>query len=262
MTQTQDDMAGKVAIVTGGSGGIGQATAALLLARGANVMLAARNADKLSAAAEELGGGEQLAHRVCDIGDEAQVRALIEATTEKFSQLDILIANAGTEGTVKPLLDLTLEEFSTVQRINIDGTFLCIKHGAQAMLERGAGGAIVATGSVASVVGVPGLGAYAPSKHAIAGLVQVAALELAESGVRINAVAPAPIDNAMMRSIEGMVAPPEARAEAEAGFAALNPMKRYGKNEEVAAAIAFLASDAASFVNGAVLPVDGGFLAA
>ena len=96
----------------------------------------------------------------------------------------------------------------------------------------------------------------------IVAAVQVAALELAEAGVRVNAVAPAPIDNAMMRSIESMVAPPEAQAEAQAGFAALNPMKRYGKNEEVAQAIAFLASDAASFINGAVLPVDGGFLAA
>ena len=255
------DFSGKVAIVTGGSGGIGQAAAKILLDGGAQVMLAARDESKLAKAVEQLGSGAHIRHRATDISDEAAVSDLIAATVKTFGKLDILIANAGTEGAVKPLLDLTLEEFSTVQRINIDGTFLCMKHGAKAMLETG-GGAIVATGSVASVVGVPGLGAYAPSKHAIAGLVQVAALELAEAGVRVNAVAPAPIDNAMMRSIESMVAPPEAQAEAQAGFAALNPMKRYGKNEEVAQAIAFLASDAASFINGAVLPVDGGFLAA
>lgn len=251
----------KVAIVTGGSGGIGQATAKLLLDGGAKVMLAARNTGKLKQAVDELGGGSSLAHHAADISHEADVEALVEATTATFGALDILIANAGNEGTVKPMLELTLDEFSTVQRINIDGTFLCIKHAATAMLASG-GGAIVATGSVASLVGVPGLAAYAASKHAIAGLVQVAALELAESGIRINAVAPAPIDNAMMRSIESMVAPPEARAEAEAGFAALNPMKRYGTNDEVAHAIAFLVSDAAAFINGAILPVDGGFLAA
>lgn len=261
MTQT-NDMSEKVAIITGGSGGIGQATAALLHARGASVMLAARDAGKLQAAADGLGSAERIAHRVCNIADETQVSELIAATIDRFGKLDIFVANAGTEGTVKPLLDLTLEEFSSVQRINIDGTFLSIKHAAKAMIASGSGGAIVATGSVASLVGVPGLGAYAPSKHAIAGLVQVAALELAQQGVRINAVAPAPIDNAMMRTIESMVAPPEARADAEAGFAALNPMNRYGTNQEVAAAIAFLASDAASFINGAVLPVDGGFLSA
>ena len=255
------DFSGKVAIITGGSGGIGLATAKILAKGGAKVMLAARDEAKLADAVKTLGGGDNIRYSATDIGDEAAVSDLIAATVAAFGKLDILIANAGTEGTVKPLLDLSLKEFSTVQRINIDGTFLCIKHGAKAMLKSG-GGAIVATGSVASMVGVPGLGAYAPSKHAIGGLVQVAALELAEAGVRVNAVAPAPIDNAMMRSIESMVAPPEAQSEAQAGFAALNPMKRYGKNEEVAQAIAFLASDAASFINGAVLPVDGGFLAA
>lgn len=256
------ELAGKVAIVTGGSGGIGLATARLLRQGGAKVMLAARREHALTDAVQALGEGPDLAYRITDIASEEEVRALIAATVSTFGLLDILIANAGSEGTVKLLLDLSLEEFSSVQRINIDGTFLCLKHGAKAMLDAGRGGSIVVTGSVASLVGVQGLGAYAPSKHAIIGLVQVAALELAEAGIRVNAVAPAPIDNAMTRSIESMVAPPEAQADAQAGFAALNPMKRYGRNEEVAHAIAFLASDAASFINGAVLPVDGGFLAA
>ncbi len=255
------DFTGKTAIVTGGSGGIGLAVARVLLDGGANVMLAARDAGKLADAAAQLHGGDAVQHQVTDISSEEAVKALVAATKSAFGQVDIFVANAGTEGTVKPLLDLELEEFSSVQRINVDGTFLCIKHGALAMLDSG-GGAIVVTGSVASMVGVPGLGAYTPSKHAVAGLVQVAALELAEAGVRVNAVAPAPIDNAMMRKIESMVAPPEAQAAAQAGFEALIPMKRYGKNEEVAQAVAFLASDAASFVNGAILPVDGGFLAA
>ncbi len=256
------DFKGKVAIVTGGSGGIGAATARILLDGGASVMIAARNEQQLEQAAGALRGGDRLAHQPVDIADEGQVIELFRQAVTRFGHVDILVANAGSEGVVKPLLDLTLSEFSAVQRTNIDGTFLCIKHGAKAMLENGnGGGAIVVTGSVASLVGVQGLGAYAPSKHAIIGLVQVAALELAQTGIRVNAVAPAPIDNKMMRKIEGMVAPPEAQAQAQAGFAALNPMNRYGRNEEVAQAISFLASDAASFINGAILPVDGGFTA-
>lgn len=196
-----------------------------------------------------------------DIADETHVDAAVTETVKRFGRLDVLVANAGCEGSVKPLLELSAEEFAEVQRINVVGTFLCLKRAAQEMIRTG-GGSIVATGSVASVVGVPGLGAYAASKHAIAGLVKVAALELAAFGIRVNAVAPAPIDNEMMRSIESQVAPPEAQEQAKASFAALNAMKRYGLNEEVANAILFLASSESSFVNGVVLPVDGGFLSA
>lgn len=140
------------------------------------------------------------------------------------------------------------------------GTWLAIKHAAPAIIARG-GGAIVYTSSVAGSVGVADIGAYAASKHAINGLVHVAALELATSGVRVNAVAPAPIDNAMMASIEAQACPADPSL-ARAGFSGLIAMGRYGTNEEVANVVAFLASDEARYCTGGIYPVDGGFLAA
>ena len=172
--------------------------------------------------------------------------------------MDILFCNAGFEGSIKPLLDIEQDEFDAVQNTNIRGTWLTMKHYIRHML--GNGGSVIVTSSVTGKVGVPGLGAYAASKHAIVGLVEVAALELAEQGVRVNAIAPAPIDNAMMRSIEKQAAPGAPHAAKEA-FESLIAMKRYGTDDEVASMVAFLASDDASFCTGGVYPIDGGFLA-
>jgi NAD(P)-dependent dehydrogenase (short-subunit alcohol dehydrogenase family) len=147
-----------------------------------------------------------------------------------------------------------------VQQVNVRGTWLAIKHAAPAMIESG-GGSIVCTSSVAGSVGVAGLAAYSSSKHAINGLVHVAALEFAKLGVRVNAVAPAPIDNAMMASIEKQASPDDPSL-ARQGFSGLIAMGRYGTNEEVANMVAFLASDEAIYCTGSIYPVDGGFLAA
>lgn len=253
-------LAGKVAIITGATGGIGSATARKFLEEGAQLMLAGRDAARLAAAADALGPPDRVAIFAGQPADEVDVAALIVATTARFGALHVFIANAGSEGKVLPITHTSLEDFEGVQRTNVNSVFLAIKHAAPAIQGAG-GGAIIALSSVAGEVGVAGIGAYAASKHAIAGLVRVAALELAATGVRVNAVAPAPIDNAMMQSIEGQASPADPGL-ARAGFTALIAMGRYGTDDEVANLIAFLASDEASYCTGGNYAVDGGFLAA
>jgi NAD(P)-dependent dehydrogenase (short-subunit alcohol dehydrogenase family) len=260
MESVMGRLQGKVAIITGASGGIGAASAAKMLAEGAHLMLAGRERGRLDAVAAGLGNAEHVAIHVGDPAEEADVSRLIAETTARFGGVDILFANAGAEGSVKPITAISVEEFDAVQRVNVRGTWLAIKHGGPAIAERG-GGAIICTSSVAGSVGVAGLGAYAPSKHAINGLVKVAALEFAKSSVTVNAVAPAPIDNAMMASIEKQASPADPSL-ARQGFSGLIAMGRYGTNEEVANLVAFLASDEAVYCTGSIYPVDGGFLAA
>jgi NAD(P)-dependent dehydrogenase (short-subunit alcohol dehydrogenase family) len=251
---------GKVAIITGASGGIGSATAAKMLAEGASLMLAGRDKSRLEAVVRQLGGGDRVAVCVGNPAEEADVAALVAATKSQFGKVDILFANAGAEGTVAPITAISVEEFDMIQQVNVRGTWLAIKHAAPAIIESG-GGSIICTSSVAGTVGVAGLAAYAASKHAINGLVHVAALEFARSGVRVNSVAPAPIDNAMMASIEKQASPADPSL-ARQGFSGLIAMGRYGTNEEVANVVTFLASDEAMYCTGGIYPVDGGFLAA
>jgi len=250
---------GKVAIVTGATGGIGGATVRKLLDEGASVMLAGRDEGRLAAAAQALDAGDRVATCAGQPAEEGDVAALVEATLERFGRLDAFVANAGSEGKVMPLTATSIEDFEEVQRTNISSVFLAIKHAAPAMQENG--GSIVAISSVAGVVGVAGIGPYAASKHAICGLAKVAALELAPAKIRVNCVAPAPIDNAMMESIEGQASPDDPSA-ARTGFTALIAMGRYGTNEEVANLVGFLASEESAYCTGGVYSVDGGFLAA
>lgn len=253
-------LAGKVAVITGASGGIGSAAAAAMLAEGAQIMLAGRDARRLELACDLLAGGASVRLHVGDPAKEADVIRLFEEAAAAFGGVDIVFANAGAEGRIAPLTALSVEEFDEVQLVNIRGTWLAIKHAVPLLVARG-GGSIICTSLVAGSVGVAGLSAYAASKHGINGLVKVAALELASSKVRVNAVAPAPIDNAMMDSIEKQASPDDPSL-ARAGFSSLIAMGRYGRNEEVAALVAFLASDDASYCTGGIYPVDGGFLAA
>lgn len=251
---------GKVAIITGASGGIGSAAAAKFLAEGAKVMLAGRDKGRLEAVISTLNAVDNAAICVGNPAEEADVITLVAETKARFGGVDILFANAGAEGAIAPLTAISVDEFDNVQKVNVRGTWLAIKHAGPAMVERGSG-SIICTSSVAGSVGVAGLAAYAASKHAINGLVHVAALEFATLGVRVNSVAPAPIDNAMMASIEKQASPDDPSL-ARQGFSGLIAMGRYGTNEEVANVVAFLASDEARYVTGATYAVDGGFLAA
>jgi NAD(P)-dependent dehydrogenase (short-subunit alcohol dehydrogenase family) len=250
---------GKVAIITGAAGGIGGATAKLFLDRGAKVMITDRPGPKLSEAQERLGG-ENCATIAADCSDEEATKHAIAATVELFGKLDIMIANAGTEGTLKPIDQLTVAEFEQVLRTNVLGVWLAIKHATPAMKAAG-GGAIVALSSIAGVVGFAGMAPYIASKHAVYGLVKTAALELATANIRVNAVAPGPIDNRMMESLGDQLGGGDSK-----GFRGILehmvPLGRYGTNEEIAQLVAFLASDAASYCTGGLYLADGGYVAA
>jgi NAD(P)-dependent dehydrogenase (short-subunit alcohol dehydrogenase family) len=251
---------GKVAIITGAAGGIGGATARLFLDVGAKIMLTDRDGARLNDVQQNLGGGENCAAITADSTDEAATKAAVDATLERFGSVDVLIANAGIEGVLGPLDQLSLENFEQVLRVNLIGTWLAMKHVAPAMKAAG-GGAIVALSSVAGAIGFPGMAPYVASKHGVVGLVKVAAMELGPANIRVNAVAPGPVDNRMMRSLGDQLGggdPQAFRTFVESRI----PMGRYGTNEEIARLIAFLASDAASYCNGGLYFADGGYVAA
>lgn len=251
---------GKVAIVTGATGGIGEATSKLFLQLGAKVMLVARSAEKLDVTLARLSSEGDVAGSVAEATDEDAFAAAVGATLDHFGGLDILIANAGTEGALKPVEALSVAEFEDTMRINVTGVWLSMKHCVGPLKERG-GGSIVALSSIAGCIGFPAMAPYIASKHAVYGLVKTAALELGPFNIRVNAVGPGPIDNRMIDSLQNQLAPDDPAA-LRSGIEATIAMKRYGTNEEVAHLIAFLASDASSYCNGAMYLIDGGYVAA
>lgn len=248
---------GRVAIVTGAAGGIGRATAARFVEEGARVVVTDRDADALAIVAHELGDG--VAWVAGDVADPAVARNAVDTALAKFGALHVLFANAGTEGRVAPLVDQQPADFERVFQINVLGVFNFLKHAVPAIAKSG-GGSIVVTSSVAGVIGSPGLAPYIASKHAVIGLMRTAAAELAPLGIRVNTVNPGPIENRMMRSIEGQAAPGHGDA-VKAGFTKQIPMGRYGTNEEIAAVALFLASNESSYCTGSVFLADGGFTA-
>ena len=251
---------GKVAIVTGATGGIGEATAKLFLELGAKVMLVARSPDKLAATTARLKGLGEYDGAIADSTDEAATAAAVAKTVERFGGLDILIANAGTEGVLKPIDQLSVEEFNDTLQTNVIGVWLAMKHCVAPLKARG-GGSIVALSSIAGQIGFPAMAPYIASKHAVYGLVKTAALERGESNIRVNAVGPGPIDNRMIDSLQNQLAPDDPAAMREYIEGTI-PMKRYGTSEEVAHLLAFLASDASSYCTGSIHMIDGGYVAA
>lgn len=250
---------GKTAIITGATGGIGEATAKLFLQEGANVMLVGRSGEKLAATRERLAAGGSLAHAVAEATDERATDAAVAATIEAFGGVDILFANAGNEGLVKPIEAIELADFEQTLRTNVIGVWLAMKYCVEPMKRRGSG-SIIATASMAGLIGAAGLAPYIASKHAVCGLVKSAALELGPSGIRVNAVAPGPIDNRMIHSLESQFSP-ENPGRVNENLKAQIALKRYGTNEEVARLVLFLASDESSYSTGGVFTIDGGYTA-
>ena len=247
-------------MITGATGGIGEASAKLFLAEGASVMLVGRSKEKLQETLARLGASKAGATFVAEAADEAGTAAAVAATVAAFGGLDIVFANAGMEGTVGMIADSQLADFERVVRTNVSSVWLAIKHTVTPMRQRG-GGSIIVTASISSERAFAGWAPYVTSKHAVIGLVRSAALELAAAGIRVNAIAPGPIDNRMIRSIETQISP-ESPDKIREFMLSKIAMGRYGTNEEVAEMALFLASDASSYSTGGTFMVDGGFTAA
>jgi NAD(P)-dependent dehydrogenase (short-subunit alcohol dehydrogenase family) len=244
----------KVAIVTGGSFGIGRATAVLFARKGANVVIAdwIEDSDTLTQIKDE--GGTAIFVK-CDVSKSEAVKKVVDnKTIETFGRLDFAFNNAGIEGTTASTEESAEENWDKTININLKGIWLCMKYEIPQMLKQGKG-AIVNCASVAGLIGFPGLPAYVASKHGVVGLTKTAALENAKKGIRINAVCPGVIKTAMIDRITGK------DKTVEKQYEDMEPVGRMGKPEEVAEAVVWLCSDGASFVTGHAMPVDGGWIA-
>lgn len=237
----------KVAVVTGAARGIGLAIARRFLAGHWRVAMLDIDAVTLAAAARELGSGTLPIE--CDVAEPGQVRPAVEQVATRFGRIDALVNNAGV-AVFKPLLETTYEEWARVLAVNLSGPFLCTQACAPVML-KGGGGSVVNIGSISGVRASTLRVAYGTSKAALAHLTRQQAAELGNAGIRVNGVAPGPVDTAMARRVHT----PAIRADYHDAI----PLNRYGTEEEIAAAVWFLCSDEASYVNGQMLAVDGGF---
>lgn len=238
----------KVAIVTGAARGIGLAVARKFVELGYRVALLDIDAPALEATARGFAADQALAI-ACDVADAAQVGAAVSQVQARFGRIDALVNNAGI-AVFKPLLETTYEEWQRVMAVNLTGPFLCVQACAPLMLRNG-GGAIVNIASISGLRASTLRVAYGTSKAALMHLTRQQAVELGNRGIRVNAVAPGPVDTAMAKQVH--------TAAIRAGYHDAIPLNRYGTEREIAEAVVFLCSDAASYINGQTLAVDGGF---
>lgn len=245
----------KVVLVTGGGSGIGRETAHAFAREGAHVIIADINvAGGNKTAVSITNSGAQAIFVRTDVSQAADVEKLMQAAVAEYGRLDIAFNNAGIEGDSVRTADVTEADFDRIIAVNVKGVWLCMKHQIPLMIEKG-GGVIVNTASVAGLVGTHSMPVYSASKHAVVGLTKSAALEYARKNIRINAVCPAVINTPMVQ--RGFTNFPKFVETTKR----INPMRRLGEPAEVAAAVLWLCSDDASFVNGTALTVDGGFTA-
>lgn len=245
----------QVVLITGALTGIGRATAIAFAKEGARLVISGRHDEAGRSLADELRGlGADVEFIRSDVREDAAVGDLVDRTVARFGRLDVLVNNAGTEGAPGPVAEQTAESYAVTFDTNVLGTMLGMKHALRVMRPQ-ARGSVVNVSSTMGHKGAPGASIYTASKHAVEGLTKSAALEGAAFGVRVNAVAPGPVETGMLNRFTGS----EAR---KAGLIAGVPMQRAGRPEEIAHAVVFLASDKASFITGQILSVDGGKSAA
>ncbi|HHX81642.1 MAG TPA: SDR family oxidoreductase [Pseudomonadaceae bacterium] len=249
----------KYAIITGGAGGVGLATAQRFLAEGAaGILLVDLDADRLKEVRVSLGSSRVICE-AADVGSSADVERYTKKAIDSFGRIDVLFLNAGIEGVVKPLEDYPEEIYDLVMRVNVKGVWLGLRH-AFPHMKRNGGGSVIITSSVAGLSGSPNVMAYVTSKHAIVGSMRAAALEGASHKIRVNSIHPSPVDNRMMRSLEEGYAPGQAE-EMKKSFTDSIPLGRYGRNEDMANLALFLASDESDFITGSSYAIDGGMTA-
>ena len=246
------DLQGKTALVTGAAAGIGKAVALLYGQHGANVMVSdIDEAQGQQVVAQLQAAGANARFYRADVGDPAQCRQLVQETVAAFGTLDTACNNAGITGELSLTADYSLEGWQRIINVNLNSVFFCLKYELEVMLKQGRG-SIINMSSILGQVGTPTLAGYVTAKHGVVGLTQTAAIEYAAQGIRINAVGPGYIDTPLLKNFT-----PESKQQ----LAALHPIGRLGRAEEVAELVIWLSSDKASFVTGAYYSVDGGYLA-
>ena len=247
-------MSTQVVLITGALTGIGRATALAFAREGSRVVVSGRHDDAGEALATELRAlGAEAEFVRADVRREDDVKALIDRTVARFGRLDVAVNNAGTEGKPGPVTDQSADSYAATFDTNVLGTLLSLKHELRVMQEQGSGSVVNLSSTMGSKA-APGASLYTASKHAVEGLTKSVALEAAAFGVRVNAVAPGPIETGMLNRFTG-------NADRKAGLIAGVPLKRAGKPEEIAQTIVFLASDRVPFITGQIIGVDGGKLA-